>query len=88
MCGFIRMRKLPVCRECNREIIDDLCLVFDKENDFESCICLDCRDKAQRLLNNLPHIQETALEALDSKLDATPSRDIDVISTSFARLLA
>ena len=81
------MKIRPVCTECKKEIIDDLCLVFNKENNFESCVCLDCRDRAKHLLKSLPRIQEMALEALDSKLDTAPTREIDVISTSFARLL-
>lgn len=81
------MKIRPACMECKKEIIDDLCIVFDKENAFESCICLDCRDKAQRFLKNLPHVQKTVLEVLDSGLEPLPTREVDVISTSFARLL-
>lgn len=78
----------PTCCDCRKEIIDDLCLVMDLKQDFESCLCLDCRDKAKRLLRKFPHIQKKTVDMLDENIRITPHLEIDVISTEFARALA
>ena len=83
------MKKIrPTCIDCNKTIADDLCLVMEADHDFDTCLCLDCRDKTERLLRKMPHIQKRTLEMLDGYVCITPTIEVDVISTMFARMLA
>ena len=78
----------PDCMDCKKEIIDDLCLVMDPEREFETCLCLNCRDEAKRMLHKLPYIQKKTMNMLDANVRITPHLVADVISTDFARMLA
>ena len=84
----MKMKIRPTCMDCKGTIIDDLCLVMDPKHDYETCLCLNCRDRAKQLLRKYPYIQKMTLEMLDANVRITPCIDADIISAEFARMLA
>lgn len=84
----MKIKIRPTCMDCKKTIIDDLCLVMDQKHDFETCLCLNCRDKTKMLLRKQPYIQKMTLEILDSNVHITPCIDADIISAEYAKMLA
>lgn len=81
----MRWKTMPTCKECGKEIIDDICLVLDRQNAFQSCVCLDCRDRLQSDLQNLSQMWEELLMPLvDGKEQLTPELECELIDAELA----
>lgn len=89
MWGFIRMRKLPICRQCGREIETDFCYQIDEEANWntETLICENCRDKAIKKFAGT-FLGDALEEWFNQKVEQTDKYVIesDVIETRFADL--
>lgn len=84
--GFVRIKQLPECKECGKEIETDFCLVLTDDDKFETCVCLECKDKVAKRLASMPYLQEVIEEMLEDMIELTPVREYDVIETTFADL--
>lgn len=88
MSWFQKITQAPNCTVCQKKIRDDFCIVMEKTEAFETCMCLDCRDRLQKKLEIFnPYIAECLMNAVDEGEQITPTQEYDVIQSSFAACL-
>ena len=88
MSWFQKITQAPTCTVCQKKIRDDFCIVMEKTEAFETCMCLDCRDRLEKTLIGFdPYIAECLMGDIDSGEQMTPTQEYDVIQSSFAACL-
>ena len=82
---IIRIKERPRCTVCDKQINDDFCVVMEPDDAFETCMCLDCKDKLQKKLRRFsPYIEEVIMNDIDDREHMTPEREMDIIESRLA----
>lgn len=87
---FMRIRKLPVCQQCGRDIATDFCFQMDEDKwNTESLICESCRDKAVRKFRGT-FLEDIMEDFFQEKLETTEQFvvEYDIVDTRFEKLYA
>ena len=80
-----KYRQRPECRVCRKRIRDDFCIVMDKTDRFENCVCLDCRDALKgRLARISPYWERKLINVVDRAEEETPYTEYEIIETPAA----
>lgn len=73
----------PVCIICKKTIHDDLSIILDDNNPFDSCICTDCRDDLKENLKEISPVWENLLlPSIDARVDTTPISRVEILKGS------
>lgn len=75
----MRWKEKPICQECQSRIEEDICIVMDDRDPFETCVCDRCRDKINVRLKDMPYIRDCIDDYLTELEQQTPVREYDLI---------